>query len=253
MSSEGFLALLLLLFATGLAVALSHQPRYQRMIRFPKGKLYVLYHVAGWGSLVLAVSLTCWLWLFVADPVAAEVMRLGPAPGSLSFLLPLIFVFLGAAMAFLLPAQLLLCGGVVWPASGHRKKPKPSNDGQDRDAPILVVVVAAVIWIPSIVGYELMRGTWYEIDREGLRYNSFFTVEQVKHSWSEVDRLEYRPWWNRHKGTNLRHGMALVFDDGSEWSLSDDDFWGLDAKPVRDRLRALATAQGVDYRHCEVK
>ena len=111
------------------------------------------------------------------------------------------------------------------------------------------MVFAAAIWLLALLGYEGMRSNSVEIGEDVLRLDPFWSGPVEQRPWSDVVRLDYRPWRGRGRSSRLHHGMAFVFADGAEWDLREDRYWGLHDPAVRDRLRAMARARDIEYRH----
>lgn len=250
MTTEGFFALLALVFASvaGLSLARRHgdggwsqRARRERLLR---------YHASGWASLALAGGVVAWLWGFAPDPPADGAMLLTPESWSWSFLLPFVFLFLGGTLALLLPMQLWWCGRLVFASPGRDPERRPSDPGRGGWQ---LAAFAVFVWLPALLGYEAMRGHRVEVGGDVLRLDPFWPGEVEERAWDDVVSFDYRPWMSRGRSARLHHGMAFVFADGSEWSLREDRYWGLDDPAVREQLRAMARSRGVEYRHGSVK
>lgn len=243
MTNEGFSALLMLLFAGAAGVLLprrvdadawQHRSRRARLWR---------YQLSCWASLLVAVGGVLWLWGFEPAAVDDDVLLLAPGPWAWDFLLPFLFLWAGASMALLVPLQLVCCGRLVF----ARPTAEPAKEG--KGSVWSFVVFAVVIWLPALLGYEAMRGDSVEVGVDVLRRDPFWSGQVDQRSWADVVRLDYRPWRGGERRGRLRHGMAFVFADGSEWDLREDLYWGLDDRAVRDRLRTMVRARGIEYRH----
>lgn len=245
MTLDGFFALLVLLLFAGVSFALSFRSADVGVSRGRSARR-VRYYATGAIALVLAAGLTWSLWDFEPPAVASGTLYLGPAPVGFEFLLPLLFFFVGAAITFLLALQQWTFGGPVFSPDGDVDG--ATNDAADRRLPLVLLAIGAVAWAPSLAGYELVRDTWAEVDPDAVRVDGFWQRDPVERSWSEVVRLEYRPWSSARSRSNVQHAMAFVFSDGSELELTQADLWGLDDEAVRQRLRRFARDNGVEYR-----